>query len=153
MSIHIADQDESASVQDAKWSSEFAARLSECMANHSNTTIAHAAGVSSETVRRYRNGSMPTVAFIAVLAQITGTSLVWLLTGEGPRRDCDLTRWFVNKCELSDLVNELGQRLDSLQVKINLANKQVSEVNAATIEQKASSIAAAYNSRGVVTSH
>ncbi|NJK63114.1 MAG: helix-turn-helix transcriptional regulator [Synechococcaceae cyanobacterium SM2_3_1] len=53
-----------------------------------NSTILHFAkriGVPDSTMRKYLNGHQPTADRLVTIAEATGISLQWLLTGEGPQ--------------------------------------------------------------------
>lgn len=87
-----------------------------------NSTIAAATGVSSESVRRYRNGSSPPIEFVCAVAKLTGVSLTWLLTGEGPRLATELTLWHLSQSSLAELTSELGRRIDGIQSRMQLVH-------------------------------
>ena len=114
---------------------ELLSRLTECMEELSNVAIAAATGVSSESVRRYRNGSIPTVSFLIKLAELTGSSLLWLMMGEGPRMRKDVPNWFLSQCCISELSSELGRRLDRLDEQIEFAIAKAGLVNEVTHPQ------------------
>ena len=108
-------------ILESAWSEAFLLRLADCMDGYKNSTIASATGVSSESVRRYRSGSTPPIEFVCAVAKLTGTSLVWILTGEGPSLESDQMRWYLSKCSLGDLSDELQYRINALQNRIHSA--------------------------------
>ena len=94
-------------------------RLAQCLDGITNADIAGMTGFSSETVRRYRKGSPPSIDFAILVASLTNTSLIWLLTGRGPRQERDLSAWHLSLSPTSEIANELGRRLDALQARID----------------------------------
>lgn len=94
-------------------------RLARCLDGITNADIAGMTGFSSETVRRYRKGSPPSIEFVILVATFTNTSLTWLLTGRGPRQERDLSAWHLSMSPTSEIVAELGRRLDALQERID----------------------------------
>ena len=112
-------EQESESFQ-TSWPKCMHVRLTDCMDGLKNSYVATATGVSSESVRRYRNGSLPPLEFVCAVSELTGTSLLWLLTGEGPRKTSDLTMWYLSRSSLTELTSELGRRIHLIHSRIQL---------------------------------
>lgn len=93
-------------------------RLQICCDGLMNTEIAEMTSISSESVHRYLNGSAPSIEFITRLAVHTGTSLQWLLLGEGPQYACTLEEWYVARSSTAALTHELERRITALLDKL-----------------------------------
>lgn len=71
---------------------------------------------NAETARRYVNGdSVPSIQFVARLAQVTDVSLRWLVTGEGPRYDRRSIELDLQELSLRELFSAIGDRVGLLE--------------------------------------
>lgn len=66
--------------------SEFRARFREALGDESPGAFAKRAGMSSTMVYKYLDGSMPGLEKLVEISRLTGVTLDWLATGEGPMR-------------------------------------------------------------------
>lgn|SRR5215207_2420637 len=64
----------------------FGLRLREAFKDASQTVIARQLGVSNSAVTNYVEGRIPPAEMLIKIAGLTGYSIHWLITGEGPRR-------------------------------------------------------------------
>ncbi|MDX1755851.1 MAG: S24 family peptidase [Marinobacter sp.] len=67
-------------------SEQFSERLKLAMGSDSTNKFAKKCGFSESLVRKYLNGSLPGIDKALVMARVTGVSLDWLISGEGPQR-------------------------------------------------------------------
>lgn len=63
----------------------FGLRLREVFGNAKNVDIARKLGVSQAGVKNYLKGRVPGADTLVLIADLTGCSVHWLLTGKGPK--------------------------------------------------------------------
>ncbi|MCS3608479.1 helix-turn-helix domain-containing protein [Erwinia rhapontici] len=84
----------------------FGERLVIVMREESVSSFAKRCGLSSETIKKYRNGKIiPGADKVLAISRSTGVSLSWLITGEGTPQpglfsEEEVTRWWMNIAEL-----------------------------------------------------
>jgi transcriptional regulator with XRE-family HTH domain len=69
---------------------EFGKRLREAFNSAKNKDIAAQSGISEGSISKYVNGRVPDPPELMRLADISGRSIHWLLTGKGPEKVEDL---------------------------------------------------------------
>src|ERR1700751_1405021 len=79
-------------------------RLREAFKNVSQSEIARQLGLSNSAVTNYVEGRIPPAETLIKMADLTGYSIHWLMTGEGSRR----VREQETLCQTIMLVNEKG---------------------------------------------
>lgn len=71
---------------------------------------------NAETARRYVNGSsVPSVDFVARLAEAAGVSASWLITGKGPRDEELLRQHAIQSLSLKDMFLIIADRVGRLE--------------------------------------
>ena len=71
---------------------------------------------NAETARRYVNGrSVPSVDFVARLAEASGVSVSWLITGNGPRDEVLLRQHAIQSLSLKDMFLIIADRVGRLE--------------------------------------
>lgn len=93
-------------------SPRIAERLALSVQGKTREQIALYASVSSESVRRYLLGHPPSAAFLGAVCHHEGINGDWMLCGQGPARKKDLLRHHLRQASLSELLGEVGRRLD-----------------------------------------
>lgn len=82
----------------------FGLRLRDAFKGVSQTEIARQLGLSNSAVSNYVEGRIPPAETLTKIAGLTGYSIHWLITGEGPRRVYEQE----TQCQTIMLVNEKG---------------------------------------------
>lgn len=78
--------------------------------------IALMADIQPETMRRtFADGQTPSTENLAKLCERFGLSSDWVLTGRGPTHREQFAKEGLRRSSLSDLMNELGSRLNALE--------------------------------------
>ncbi|HEX3557913.1 MAG TPA: AAA family ATPase [Pyrinomonadaceae bacterium] len=83
---------------------DFGLRLREAFRDASQSEIARQLGVSNSAVTNYVEGRIPPAEMLTKIADLTGYSIHWLITGEGPRRSNEHEAG----CQTIAFVNEKG---------------------------------------------
>jgi chromosome partitioning protein len=84
--------------------SNFGLRLKEAFKGASQTEIARQLGLSNSAVTNYVEGRIPPAEMLTKIADLTGYSIHWLITGKGPKRGSEQAA----SCQTILLVNEKG---------------------------------------------
>lgn len=85
-------------------SADFGLRLREAFKGVSQTEIARQLGISNSAVTNYVDGRIPPAETLTKIADLTGYSIHWLITGEGPKRSSKQE----DSCRTILFVNEKG---------------------------------------------
>jgi chromosome partitioning protein len=83
---------------------DFGLRLREAFKGASQTEIARQLGLSNSAVTNYVEGRIPPAETLTKIAELTGYSIHWLITGEGPKRSSKQEA----SCRTIVFVNEKG---------------------------------------------
>lgn len=70
---------------------EFGSRFREAFGGATNAEIARKIGKSEPAVKNYVDGRIPSAADLVAISDLTGCSVHWLLTGNGPREVSQFT--------------------------------------------------------------
>jgi cellulose biosynthesis protein BcsQ len=92
----------------------FGLRLKEAFNGVSQTQIARQLGLSNSAVNNYVEGRIPAAEMLVKIANLTGYSIHWLITGEGPKRIYDRQV----RCQTLMLFNEMGGSAKSASAAI-----------------------------------
>lgn len=92
----------------------FGVRLREAFPGASQTQIARQLDLSNSAVNNYVEGRIPPAEMLVKIADLTGYSIHWLITGEGPRRIYERQV----RCQTLMLVNETGGSAKSASATI-----------------------------------
>ena len=83
-------------------------RWKEAAADLSTAQLVERTTATAQMVYRYRRGQLPKLTFLVEFATAFGFSLDWLLSGRGPRRLTESTRWALETAGPRDLCEVLG---------------------------------------------
>jgi transcriptional regulator with XRE-family HTH domain len=93
--------------------SKLCQRVEQVRGDRTVQQISRETGVSSETVRRYLTGKRPSADFLVALCSSQDISALWLLTGEGPMRQSQVTNYYLSTVGEVELCSELGRRIQN----------------------------------------
>jgi transcriptional regulator with XRE-family HTH domain len=84
---------------------DFADRFQEICETSQPAQIQRAFGISYQAAKNYLNGRYPETDVLLNIARVTGVSLHWLLTGEGPRKSTNETNpfYWIEKKNLGEM--------------------------------------------------
>lgn len=91
-------------------------RIAELVKNMTFAELGALTACNAETARRYVNGgSVPSLDFLVRLAQTTGVSISWLVTGHGPRDEQTIREQAVQSLSLKELLLIIADRVGRLE--------------------------------------
>ena len=97
----------------------FGGRLRKAFSGSTNREIADKLGVSKSAVTNYIQGRIPSPETLAAIAELTGCSLHWLITGNGSQFVNAEAKWFADDFQLeqAELATRLRKTFPSLTVE------------------------------------
>ena len=94
------------------WREGFIVRLNMVFEEVRPRDVSQACGISTETIRRCRAGSTPSMRLVICLVSDFGVSADWLLLGRGPMVADELPRHHLKQATITELMTALAGRLE-----------------------------------------
>lgn len=128
-------------------SDTFQDRLKLVMGGESNHSFAIKCNISEGSLRNYlKGGTSPDLKTLQVIAEVSGYSLAWLVSGEGKMRG-DVTYLLGETLKTADITSEVdkGQTISQLKLDLTwfhdwideeLQGKSMSEIMAIAVKMK-----------------
>jgi len=95
-------------------------------------SVATMTGQNHETVRRYMQGSAPSVEFVSAFCEAFGLNANWLLTGRGPMKAAEIRGDALTQANPTELLTatagtleKLDDRVDRLEVFISTMESRI----------------------------
>jgi transcriptional regulator with XRE-family HTH domain len=89
-------------------------RMLSAVGNRTYRHVGELTNTHPETVRRYLQGQVPSVEFVASLSKALGVSADWLLTGRGPMKNEDLRAHALAQADASELLTAMADTMERL---------------------------------------